>query len=118
MVAVSFPERCIGALANALASYRLPPVEFSVVQGAREEYWYAQVLQKDLLVELYVYLDEAGCALNKDEWKIFEKWDFSDDNDLIREFVVYVISVLAAGPGAKDDNSRVWGIFASEPKAR
>jgi len=115
MVATSFPERCIDALANALASYRLPPIEFAVVQGRHEKYWYAKIVQKSLLVELYVYPDEAGCALNKDGWKIFEKWDFSDDNDLIREFVAYVISVLTMGPGVKD-NSRVWGALTPAPK--
>jgi hypothetical protein len=108
MVATSFPKRCIDTLAKALASYRLPPIEFVAVQGRHEKYWYAKAVQKDLLVELYVYMDEAGCALNKAGWKIFEKWDFSDNNDLIRAFVAYVINVLTVGPGTKDD-CRKWG---------
>ncbi len=113
---ISFPERCIEALANALASYRLPSIEFTAVQGRHGKYWYAKVVQKALLIELYVYSDEAGCALNKDGWKIFEKWDFSDDDDLIREFVAYVITVLTVGPGIKD-NYQAWGAITPEPKA-
>lgn len=98
---LTFSERCIAALADAMASRRLPPIEFELIRGRHEQYRYAKVIQKNLLIELYVYLDEAGCALNKSEWKIFEKWDFSDDNELIQRFVAYVISVLTTGPGIK-----------------
>ena len=107
MVMASFSVRCIAALAEVIESYRLSPIEFEMVQGKHEQYEYAKVIQKDLLIELYVYVDEAGCKLNKSDWKIFEKWDFSDDNELIQQFVAYVISVLTTGPGVKD-NSRGW----------
>ena len=107
MVMISFSEKCIAALDKELASRHLAPIEFDLVRGKHESYLYAKVVQKDLLIELYVYTDEAGCKLNKRDWKIFEKWDFSDDNELIQRFVAYVISVLTTGPGIKEDH-RGW----------
>lgn len=115
MVMVSFSERCISALAEAIESYRLSPIEFESVQGKYERYLYARVVQNDFLAELYVYVDEAGCKLNKSDWKIFEKWDFSDDNELIAQFVAYVIRVLISGPGVKDD-SRSWLKLSPNPQ--
>ncbi|MBB3226225.1 hypothetical protein FHW69_000815 [Luteibacter sp. Sphag1AF] len=103
----SFSERCIAALAKEMALRRLQPIQFELVRGKHEVYEYAKVVQRDLLVELYVYTDEAGCTLNERDWKIFEKWDFSDDNDLIRSFVAYVIKVLTTGPGIKEEH-RGW----------
>jgi hypothetical protein len=103
MVMTSFPERCIAALAKEIALRRLHPIQFELAHGKHETYKYARVVQRDLLVELYVYADEAGCKLNKRDWTIFEKWDFSDDNDLIREFVAHVIKVLTTGPGIKEE---------------
>jgi hypothetical protein len=104
MVMASFSEKCIAALDREIASRRLKPVEFEQVRGKHEAYEYARVVQKDLLVELYVYTDEAGCKLNERDWTIFEKWDFSDDNDLIQKFVAYVIRVLTIGPGIKEEH--------------
>lgn len=97
MVMTGFSERCVAALAQEMASRRLSPIQFEMVRGRQEAYEYARVVQKDLLVELYVYSDEAGCKLNETDWTIFEKWDFTSDSDLIREFVTYVISVLTIG---------------------
>lgn len=102
MVMTSFPERCIAVLTKEMALRRLRPIQFERVRGKHEAYEYARVVQRDLLVELYVYADEAGCKLNEREWTIFEKWDFSDDNDLIRDFVAYVIKMLTTGPGIKE----------------
>lgn len=117
MVMTSFSERCITTLHKELGSHRLKPVEFQVVHGKHEVYEYAKVVQKDFLAELYVYTDEAGCKLNERDWTIFEKWDFSDDNDLIREFVAYVIKVLSTGPGIKEENHGSLGSLTN-PRAR
>lgn len=97
----SFPDRCIHALTKVLAAYRLQPVEFAMVKGKYEKYWYAKIVRQELSVELYVYIDEAGCALNKDEWVIFEKWDFRSDEELISAFVDHVINVLTNDPKEK-----------------
>ena len=114
LVMTSFTERCIGTLHEKMASLHLPPVKFVLAQGKYEEYQYAKVSQKDLLVELYVFVDEAGCALNERNWKIFEKWDFSDDSDLIRAFVAYVINVLTS-PGIKEEHQgRFWSLIKPE----
>lgn len=104
MVMTGFSERCIAALTKEMASHRLKPIDFELVHGKHEAYECARVVQKDQLVELYVYMDEAGCKLNKRDWTIFEKWDFSDDSDLIREFVAHVIRVLTTSPGIKDEH--------------
>jgi hypothetical protein len=109
MVMTSFPERCIVDLHKEMASRRLKSVEFKLVQGKHEAYQYAKVVQKDLLVELYVYTDEAGCMLDERDWKIFEKQDFFDDNKLIRQFVAYVISVLTTGLGIKEGKQGWFG---------
>lgn len=115
MVMERFSERCICALAEALRSYRLSPIEFESVQGKYEQYQYASIIQKDLLIELYVYVDEAGCKLNKSDWKIFEKWDFSDDNELIQKFVAYVILVLTTGAGIKDNSHHGLSLSTKRP---
>ncbi|WP_426285999.1 hypothetical protein [Luteibacter sp. E-22] len=104
MVMDSFSERCIDALNKEIASRRLKTIKFELVHGKHEAYEYAKIVQRELLVELYVYADEAGCKLNDRDWTIFEKWDFSDDKDLIRDFVAYVIKVLTIGPGIKDEH--------------
>jgi len=101
---ISFSERCIAALTKEIGSRRLKPIEFESVHGRHEAYEYARIVQKNSLVELYVYTDEAGCKLNRSDWTIFEKWDFSDENDLIRQFVDYVIKLLTTGPDRKDEH--------------
>lgn len=111
----NFSERCIAALNEAITSRRLLPIEFELVNGKHEAYQYAKIVQKDLLIELYVYVDEAGCKLNDSDWKIFEKWDFLDDSELIQRFVAYVISVLTTGPGIKD-NFAGWKGFSAVPE--
>jgi len=113
----SFSERCIAALARELALRRLQPIQFDLVRGKHEAYEYARVVQENLSVELYVYTDEAGCKLNGRDWTIFEKWDFSDDSDLIREFVAYVIKMLTTGPGIKEDHHG-WLGSLMKPHAR
>lgn len=113
----SFAERCIAALDKEIALRRLSPIKFELAHGKHEEYQYAKVVQKDLLIELNVFADEAGCALNGRDWKIFEKWDFSDDNDLIREFVAYVIRVLTTGPGIKEEHHG-WLGSSMKPQTR
>jgi hypothetical protein len=103
MVMISFADRCIATLEKEMTCRHLLPIKFELVQGKHEAYRYSKVSQKDLLVELYVYTDEAGCKLNERDWNIFEKWDFSDDSVLIQRFAAYVISVLTTGPGIKED---------------
>jgi hypothetical protein len=116
MVMVNFYEKCIDALNKAIVSYRLSPIDFEEVQGKYEEYRYAKVVKNDFKIEIYIYKDEAGCEVNNDTWTIFERWDFSNDIELIQRFVDYIVKLLISGPGIKDDQKAWFGQSIEEKK--
>jgi hypothetical protein len=116
MVMVNFYEKCIDALNKAIVSYRLSPIDFEEVQGKYEEYRYAKVVKNDFKIEIYIYKDEAGCEVNNDIWTIFERWDFSNDIELIQRFVDYIVKLLISGPDIKDDQKAWFGQSIEEKK--
>jgi hypothetical protein len=99
----SFPARCIAALDTELTAHCLKPIEFSLVHGKNEAYRYAAFVQRGLVIELYVYAEEAGCKLNGSEWTAFKKGDFAIDDELIEQFVAYVLCALTVGRYIKED---------------
>ena len=91
----TFPEKCIRTVNEAAVSFGLPPFEFKLVEGRKENYWRATPVQGKSFIELYVYKDEAGYMLDGREWIIFERPDFSTDQELIQQFVSSVIDEVA-----------------------
>jgi len=91
----NFPEQCIRAVNEAAVSSGLPPFEFKLVEGRKENYWRAAPSHERPFIELYVYADEAGYMLDGKRWIIFECPDFSTEQELIQKFVSSVIGEVA-----------------------
>jgi hypothetical protein len=87
----TFSEQCIGAVNEAAVTQGFPPFEFKLVEGRKENYWRAAPFHEKPFIELYVYEDEAGYMLDGKEWIIFERPDFSTEQELIQQFVASVI---------------------------
>ena len=91
----TFSEQCIQAVNAAAVSSGLPPFEFKFVEGRKENYWRAEPSHEKPFIELYVYADEAGYMLDGKKWIIFERPDFSTEQELIQQFVSGVIGEVA-----------------------
>lgn len=90
-----FQKKCIETLANARTKSKQTPIDFSCMRGKKQEYLYAKIPHAGKLFELYIYQDEAGCMQNESSWKVFEKPDFSNPDNLIQHFVAYVMQILS-----------------------
>lgn len=91
----TFSEKCIQAVNEAAISSGLPPFEFRFIEGRKENYWRADPPPENPFIELYVYNDEAGYMLDGKRWIIFERPDFSTEQELIQRFVTSVIDEVA-----------------------
>lgn len=90
----TFSEQCIRAVNEETNSHGLPPFEFKLVKGRKENYWRASSVHRKPLIEIYIYKDEAGYMLDGKRWIVFEHPDFSTERELIQIFVASVIGEM------------------------
>jgi hypothetical protein len=89
-----FQRKLFKAITEARASAAKSSLSFSLVRGKKQDYFVAKVAGSGQSFDVYVYEDEAGCMKNGTEWTIFERPDFSDEDQLIDRFVTHLKSVL------------------------
>jgi len=74
--------------------------EFESVHGEKEDYQRAVIGSATGPVEVFVYADEAGVMSSDKKWRICERWDFSDDDELIARFLEVVADEVEPRPRA------------------
>ena len=101
-LANNFQRKCLEKVTDLLAFLKLPS-SFSLVEGTsysaseqRENYFHLEFQHNKDRVAIYIYLDEAGYARNKD-WYIWENPDYDSEDELIEAFVQSLRSYLTSG---------------------
>jgi hypothetical protein len=62
-------------------------IEFEEKVGKSETFYKSTIKINNLIIELYVYLDEAGFMIDRQNWIIFERPDYSSEEQLIESFI-------------------------------
>lgn len=87
-------ERCRSLLARTPGlDYR----DFEELAGKKESYLKLRIAdRRNCLIEVYVYLNEAGYMVNEKEWTAFERPDYPSDEALINAFIGGLQELLGA----------------------
>ena len=64
------------------------------INGKRETYYKFTFEHVGHVIEIYIYLDEAGYMLDDHFWTICERPDYSDDDELIASFTSKLKDVI------------------------
>jgi len=76
-------------------------VEFTLVQGNKEDYLRGGFQRGADAFEIYIYTDELGLMANGKHWKIWERPDFDGRNQLLDDFMQN-LSRLTGNPSPND----------------
>lgn len=94
-----FQSKCINACRSILeAELGLPDVIFAETVGKRETYYKFAFRQARYMIEIYIYIDEAGFMIDGHDWRICERPDYSSDEELITAFTSKLKNVIQFFP--------------------
>lgn len=89
-----FQEKCISECMTFFQSIGLHAA-FNKAAGREEEYYITSITADSTVVDVYIYVDEAGVMVNKTDWLSCERPDFDSDTELISALIHKISEVLS-----------------------
>jgi hypothetical protein len=88
-----FQEQCRARVESVLLRLELDG-RFDLTIGASEDYLVGTVKLTQVSFEIFIYEDEAGLKTGPKQWRLFEKWDYANPDDLIEAFCHYLETMI------------------------
>lgn len=82
-----FQGKCIDAVLVFVKNIIHDKVSFNEIRGKKENYFVGKVNHPPYIVDIYVYLNEAGFGVEGKDWIICERPDYDSDADLIAALI-------------------------------
>jgi hypothetical protein len=84
-----FQSKCINKCKDVIRD-----IQFVEIIGKSETYYKADINHNNQFLEIYVYNDEAGVMIDKENWTIFEKPDYDSPDELIKSFIEHLTKIF------------------------
>ncbi len=82
-----FQRKCIDAVLAFVENLIHDKISFHEIRGEKENYFVGKVPHPSHVVDIYIYLDEAGFGVEGKDWIICERSDYDSDADLIDSLI-------------------------------
>jgi len=101
----NFQNVCIAECQDLLKkNMGIENLNFEQVVGRNELFYKASLNLNKNDIDIYIYSDEAGIMIDGNNWIIFERPDYSNDENLIKSFLEKMSEIVFEKNKKRDKN--------------